>query len=56
MATPLARSTSSADETASHTYALLRCDTANQVLPEIPSRYQHADGNTGPGMRSLRRI
>jgi hypothetical protein len=56
MATPLASSTSRADETASHAYALLRCDTANQVLPEIPSRYQPAEGNTGPESRSLWRI
>ncbi|HEV7686987.1 MAG TPA: hypothetical protein VGQ80_10475 [Acidimicrobiia bacterium] len=46
MATPLARSTSSADETASHAYALLRCDTANHVLPEIPSRCQPGERNT----------
>jgi hypothetical protein len=56
MAMPLARSTSSADETASHTYALLRCATANQVLPEIPSRCQQAERNTGLEPRSLSRI
>jgi hypothetical protein len=36
MATPLARSTISADETASQTYALLRCNSAKRVLPKDP--------------------
>ena len=53
-ATPLARSTIRADAKASQTYALLRCGSANRVLPKIPSCCAPAERNTVPGRRSLR--
>ena len=54
MATPLARSTIRADAKASQTYALLRCGSANRVLPKIPSCCAPGERNTGPARPSLR--